>query len=263
MSLLAIAVCAVGLAVAQAPPSGELPKWVLDLSRIKRHARETLERLPNYTCHDTIERYQKRPNRDWEKVDTLKFEVAKIGNKELYGAPGSNGFEFDDLGDFIRTGFIGTGSFSATVSNIFINDNARFTWLGEDHTFARSALNYGYEIPAMLGGFHLRGDGKRATVGVQGSFWVDAESLDLLRLTEKATGIPVELGMLDIGTTIDYARVKIGASEMLLPKTAEQIVTNLTGLQNRNDTAFSDCREFTSDSLIHFELPAPGAPKKD
>src|SRR5260370_29219607 len=49
---------------------------ILLLSRIKVRAAENLQRLPNYTCTETIERSRRaRKSRRFDPVDTLRLEV--------------------------------------------------------------------------------------------------------------------------------------------------------------------------------------------
>ena len=132
-ALIGLACAAAGQAVA--------PE-VLLLARIKAHLRKELSHLPNYTCLETIDRFQKeyvRPARFRSKnkskmqaLDTVRLEVAYSDRREWYGSPGARNFTDDNPAAFIGSGMIGTGAFALTPRNLFIADVATFTYRGEE-----------------------------------------------------------------------------------------------------------------------------------
>ena len=236
-------------------PAQDLPAWVLELSRVKRHARESFQHIPNYVCQETIDRFAKRPRQEsFEKLDTLHFEVASVGGRELLAKPGARRFEDVDPSSYILEGVIGTGSFSGSVLNLFVHDNAVISHR-EAQVQSLVALAYDFEMTAFSSGYQLKSESASATVGLRGTFWVDKESLDLLQIEEHAVGIPHDLGMSDVDTAITFAPVSIGSSVALLPQTAETIIKERQGGENKNVTRFSGCREYTSESVIHFDAP--------
>ncbi len=265
MKLLPIALALLGVS---ALPSQELPQWVLSLSKIKRQARAELAHIPNYACLETVNRFQKTARGVlFKPLDTLRIEVAFIGNQELFAPEGASQFQDVDLSTFLSGGAIGTGVFTSIARNLFVNDGGRTTGWGEERLGDRAALWYTFEIPEMFKAYKLSGPGGSAYVGEQGKFWVDAETLDLLRIEERAVDIPPTLSMRDVATTITYAKAPIGATLLLLPQRAETLVTDTDGAQNRNITEFSNCREYSSESLIRFgpddpEAKPPAAPRK-
>src|SRR5580765_1594238 len=67
----------------------DLPPGVLLLSRIKRHVREDLGRLPDYTYLQTAQRYHGPADKPAaQSRDVVRLEVLYAGDKEMYGAPG-------------------------------------------------------------------------------------------------------------------------------------------------------------------------------
>ena len=73
--------------------------------------------------------------------------------------------------------------------------------------------------------------------------------------------------MRGVDTTIVYDKVPIGPSMVLLPKTAETLVIAADNVHDRNVTEFTNCREYSSESSIHFgpddsDAKPPAAPKK-
>src|SRR5215469_1385219 len=123
---------------AQIGPDG-LPPGVLLLSRIKRHVREQLTRLPDYTCLETSQRYQRGagPKEVLKPLDTMRLEVLDSGDKELYAPPGARNFQTEHPGEFTHAGLSGTGVFSLALRNLMVNDNGLFQYRGEERLTGR------------------------------------------------------------------------------------------------------------------------------
>lgn len=260
---IALMLAAAGTAI----PAQDLPPWVLNLARIKRQARANFQRLPDYACHETIERYQRLPRAEaLRPLDTLHLEVAVIGRKEMFAKAGGGQFNVTDLTDITSEGATGTGSFAGLVDNLFVNDTGLTTGWADDAVGDRRALRYDFSMSEMMSGNIVSNGAVNATTAVHGSYWADASTFDLLRVEEHAVDIPPALNMSDVTTIIDYQKTKVGASEVLLPSRAEMTITDGSGRQVRNVTQFSGCRQYGSDSVVHFdgpetEPPAP-PPKK-
>ncbi len=263
MKLLAIAI---GLAVLGGGSlrSQELPQWVLQLSQVKRKAKADLARLPDFACVETISRFQRMPPSEvFKPLDSIRLEVAFVEGKELVApAGGTVGFQDMDLKHLASGGVIGTGAFSAVARNLFVNDNGRTTGMEEDRILDRPALRFHFVVPAMLAGYTVSSNGAAGSVGLDGAFWADAETLELLRIEEHAVDIPAALGIEDTSTTVTYAKMRIGASDALLPRSAEVVVNNTNGWRARNEIEFTACREYVAESVIHFDTDAPPPPAK-
>jgi len=242
----------------------DLPQWVLQLSRVKRQARAEFERLPDFACIETINRFQMRPNTSvFKPVDTIRLEVAFVGNQELVAPPGGTvGFQDIDLRRFTYGGVMGTGVFSAVARNLFVNDNGRTTGMEEDRVLDRPALKFHFVIPVNQSGYTLNSSAGSGLVGLEGFFWADAETLQLLRIEEHAVDIPAGLNFQETSTTVDYAKVRIGSSDVLLPRTAETLVVNTDGWRGRNVIEFAGCREYVAETSIRFDTDTPPPPPK-
>ncbi len=275
MKRLAVAVGLAALAWT-GQSSQELPPWVLQLARIKQNVRSHLQHLPNCVCLETVERFRalRRPYR-LTKLDTLRFEIASVDGKELFALPGSGKSQRGDVWAHVGSGFIGTGTFSGFLHTLFAAQEPRFTFRGEEDLPARAgkaemkrqALRYDFEVSSLFTGYTLTLNARSGMIGFRGSFWADAGSLDLLRMELHAIEIPPVLAEVKSSDmTMDYARVRVGRSDVLLPRFAEMLVTYASGAQERNVVELSGCREFVSESTIQFfstessppgEAPAP------
>ena len=242
-------------------PAQDLPPWVLLLARVKQHGRASFEHIPDYACLETVRRFRKPLNAaSFMPIDTLQLEVALVGGKELYSQKGAARFQDGGVRNLASQGLIGSGDFSATPFNLFVHDAGRFTVSSEAALSEGAPLCFDFELSALTGAYHVEFGGVQAVVGVRGTLWVDSQSLDLLRIEEHHVDLPRELNIRDIVTTITYGRTRIGSSEPLLPLSSELIVTDPLGGQHRNLIEFSGCREYHSESVVHFEDMVPDSP---
>jgi len=234
-------------------PLDPLPDWVKQFARVKLHLRQNFERMPNYMCRENVERFERASaHARLVESDSLQFEVAQVDHKELLARPGIGGFEDRELSAYMSSGLLGNGQFSTLPMNLFVNGSPRITPHQERADQPAAGIAYDFEIPAFLNGLTISARGAKASVGVRGTFWVDAESLDLIRIEEHAVDIPATVGMSAVTTTVQYGRMQIGVSSVVLPQSAEQMVTDLDGTERINKVQFSTCREYGSESTVTF-----------
>lgn len=217
----------------------DLPKHVLQLSQLKRNVQAALKTLPNYSCIETIERsLRKNAQQPFRRVDTVHVEVAVTGDRELYSWPGANKFEDRDITDMINSGTVSNGDFASALRSVIANNVSIVTWhsyeeqfgrFGELYASRRQTIRWDYRIPYNLSGWILRYGGRSGRVSEAGSFWADAESLEVLRLEVNADEIPPDVPLSAVKNTLEYARVRFGSHDLLIPQSAELIVTELTG----------------------------------
>src|SRR5260221_8054694 len=106
---------------------------VLLLARIRTHMQGVLEKQPNYTCSETIERSRRRNVRKrFELVDALHLEVAVVEGKELFAWPGEREFKDRDLREIAPGGAIGNGSFAMHARAVFLSNSATITYKGTE-----------------------------------------------------------------------------------------------------------------------------------
>jgi hypothetical protein len=253
----------VAATVTQEGPDG-LPPGILLLSRIKRHVREELARLPDYTCLQTAQRYHKGsgPKDVLKPLDTMRLEVLDTGDKELYAPPGARNFQTEHPGEFTNAGLSGTGVFSTALRNLMVNDNGLFQYRGEESLAGHRAVRYDYRVPLLQSGMTVDVEGIQGHVASKGSFWVDPSSLDLLRLDIIADDIPPGLPLASSVSSVRYGRMPIGGRSILLPETAEMHLVQTSGSEGRNVLEFTHCRAYQAESTISFG-PATGLPASE
>ncbi len=223
------------------------------IEKIRAHVAADLERLPNYTCRQTIERFF-RPleSTKFEKLDTVRVEVALIGNKELYAWPGSARFEETSIDQLITgQGAIGSGMFALHLRNLFVNPGPEFTRRGETDLDGIRAVRFDFEVPLQRSQYFFGDRANSARVGYRGSFWAGASILDLLRLEIHVDEVPPPIEIKSGSNKMDYARVRLGDSDFLLPKSAEMSMLT-SGGEWMNRTRFDGCRHYVGESVLSF-----------
>lgn len=260
MKRLAIGIAGAAFLAAALPAQDALPPGVLLLSRIKRHVRQELSHLPQYTCLETIQRFRKPagPKGEMKPFDTMRLEILYAGNRELYASPGDVRFSEEGPAAFTGTGLMGDGVFASHVQNLLVNDNGIFAYRGEENLEGRPAVRYDVRVPVMSSGYQVSVAGGRGIVGIKGSLWADPDTLDLLRLEIHADQIPPVLPIDDVITTVEYARVRIGSNEVMLPQSGELHLLETSGEEALDSIEFTHCRSFQAESTIAFEAPPPG-----
>ncbi len=250
-----------GILMAWPGTADDLPPEILLLSRIKRHIRQEVGRLPDYTCLQTSARYHRGPREKAPEapLDTMVVEVLNARDKELFGSPGESGFQHELPAALAAGGLTGTGSFGLFLRDLFVHDNAMFEYGGEEPFRGRRAVRFDYRVPRTLSGYVIAVEFARDRVGMKGSFRVDAETLDLLSLEVDASEISPRLQISSALQVIEYARMTIGDREVTLPQSAAMEMVGESGEWRRNAVEFTHCRSFHAQSTLSFTAP-DGAP---
>jgi hypothetical protein len=235
----------------------DLPPGVLLLSRIKRHVREQVERLPDYTCLQTNTRYRRDPGQRAPAypTDVVVLEVLNAGSKELYASPGARDFSDEHPSSFAAGGLSGTGIFGLFLRTLFVQDNAMMQYRGEEDFAGHHAVRYDYRVPTILSGFNIQLSSGAGRVATKGSFRVDPETLNLLSLEVEADDIPPNLRVVSIVQRVEYASTRIGDRDTVLPESAEMHLVEMSGAESHNFLDFTHCRSFAAESKLTFEAP--------
>lgn len=94
-----------------------------------------------------------------------------------------------------------------------------------------------------------------AVVPYDGTFLVDPETFDLVRLTVHATQVPKQLKVCESTAMLDYTNVQMNDSEFLLPMNARLHVNYDDGTESENNMTFAGWHEFASESTLLFGAP--------
>jgi hypothetical protein len=243
-----------------------LPPEVVKLARIEHAIAAELNRMPNYTCAEVIERStaeaDSRGGSRLKRLDRLEVDVAVVNGHDLYAWPGHE-FQERSIIDMVDHGFVSDGDFSVMLHNVFTTRTARKTWVGPETQSGRRLLRYDFEIPVLSSGWHLLSKGRAGTLGSKGSFWVDADSLQLVRMRFAAEDMPAWSPHATLEEDIQYAPVSIGDSPVLLPALSTVTVTDFSSHKAQNAITFTNCRRYAAESSISFgDDPVPPKPPR-
>ena len=231
------------------------------LRQIRTRTAAHLSQLPNYTCHQVVDRTLRRGT-TWYHVDTVEFEVAFVGRQELFSRPGEERFGERTISE-LAPGTISDGVLGAQVDMIFASDSAEFRYVGTAKKDGHKTFRYDLRVPQEKSGFRVRHDSAEAIVPFEGSVWVDVETLDLVRVDLKVNRIPSHVGVRSIEKSMHYRMIHIGDADFLLPRDAQLSATDDQGNYSLNMVKLDGCRMFTGESSIKYGAPSQGTASRD
>jgi hypothetical protein len=218
-----------------------------------------IERLPNYTCLETIERSVRVPDKDKLLFrDRIHLDVAFIGANEMFAWPGSSQFEAGLIRELPQGGAIGNGGFGGWIGSLFGPSAPAFSYAGACMVEGRHGSRYSFRVPLLSSTHTIILDDREATSAYSGYICVDPDALDVMMLDEHAEEIPLPVA--SASEAIRYARTTVGSGDFLLPQYDELTMTDLKGTENRTVTSFTGCRQYTSQSSISFGTDHTAAP---
>ena len=231
------------------------------LQRIRSRITAHLSQLHNYTCHVVIDRMVRSSRTSsFDHRDTVELEVAFVGDRELFSRAGETRFEEKPIHQIVPHGMIGNDAFGSHDDDVFSGDAATFKYAGSCKKDGHRTFRYNFRVPQESSRLLVKQNNSAdATVGYQGSFWVDAETLDMVRLEWKTDHIPPSVGLHSVEKSMRYKAVRIGNSDFLLPLHSELASFDQGGNYRLNTISLERCLEFTGESVVTYGKPTDGA----
>ncbi|MDP9170230.1 MAG: hypothetical protein M3N54_06415 [Acidobacteriota bacterium] len=245
-------------------------------NRLRVKVLENVDKVPRYTCVETVTRTQYRPQYGkrpdscalliaaraqnpsqgllmWH--DRLRLDVAVGESSEMFSWAGARSFESGDLSELTSSGSTGTGDFGAFLASVFGGYAQDFRYVGEQDTSLGRLAAFEYTVPLARSHYSYRtGNGGKGTIGYGGTFYAAPATADLKRLVVDARDFSSG-EVCHVLDTMDYATVKIGAGDFLLPNVSRMVVLYRNGEETANETHYSGCHEFTGETTIRFDDP--------
>jgi hypothetical protein len=197
--------------------------------------------------------------RQLESTDRVRLEVTISHGRELHSWPGATRFDARDVDELIRDGPVSTGAFGGYLAGIFGREGVIFRYNGEQSANGKTVFEYRYSVPLEASRFGIKADAAWHTEAYEGDFRVDPQSLELERLTIHTNALPSGAAFCEATTTLDYQRVHIGDSDVMLPRQSQLEIVLKNGRETRNVTTFSNCREYRTESEIVFDAASDTA----
>ena len=251
------------------------------LAKVREKVTESVDRLPNYLCTQTIKRIQmdpdsretlscsqleemKRKANHVTTQDRLRLDVGVSGKLEMYAWAGQNRFNDSGILDLVRFGPISTGSFSGFLRAIFTRDAATYQRQKDLIRDGRAMAEYGFSVPRESNTYQFRSPGTGFFyTAYGGTFLVDKVSGDLVELAIQTNKRPEDGGACEQDTTLRYGRVQLNNRDFLLPEESQLKIYHNSGMATENRTTYSACHVFMGESKISFEEPPETGPRRN
>jgi hypothetical protein len=233
----------------------QLAPEVLALSRASRLAGDTVDALANCVCLESVSRSRidKKGEVKREERDALQIEVATIGDREWFSWLGRDDAFVENPSALVGFGFMSSGQFTSNLRTVFMGGFARRKFHAAVTFHARSALQYDYTVSSNFTHYTVSGPHGGVRAGIQGSFWIDAQTNELLALSSEATEIPPDFEIRSVRADVVYAPMYLADRRVVLPQTATTLVEHAGGTLSVNQLEFSHCRPYSNSSSIRFD----------
>lgn len=254
----------VGSAVQQSPA----PEGVLRSTAQRLVA--DLDRMPRYTCVQTITRsyyrpiaqgrscavlmkeYQKHPekheSRGW---DRLRLEVAIAGGDNVYSWVGAPRFDSDAFEQLAGRGPLSSGDFGPFLSSILNRGTIAFT--KEETAGGRRLFQYSYDLPLERSRYMVKEGEKWVPTAYSGTLMLDPESNDIANLTVRTAELPEKNLDCQANSEVEYGRTQIHDRMVLIPRQTSLITIVRDGSETESRTVYSSCREYASKSRLFID----------
>ncbi len=116
---------------------------------------------------------------------------------------------------------------------------------------------YQYRVPQAASRYEIKLSSKPgdvATLAYEGKFWIDSQNAELRRMTIVVPQTPPRSETCRIGTSIDYQRVPIAGSQLLLPQLTLLKLRDSDGSRYENRTTYGTCWAFQSESVLRTDI---------
>lgn len=267
-----MAIVAVSALNSQQP---EDPATVLQQTRERLLAE--LERMPRYSCMQTITRRYYLPEAEHASCatvlndamrtnklklagwDRLRLEVAIISGEGAYswaGTPQFHQFHSNAREQLSGRGPLGSGDFGLFLDSILHEATVNFQ--NEERIENRRLLRYAYDMPIDRSRYQIMTDKGSAATAYSGTLLVDPEAADIVKLTVKTAQLPASNPVCQVTSEIEYRRTQIHDKMVLIPHETSLIALERTGWMTNSRTEYSSCREFGSSAKLLLDAAPSG-----
>ncbi len=242
-----------------APPESDRQDRIL--ASMHRYADRYITGLPNFLCMQTVRQWESNiKGKRWHEGDMLVSRLSFHDGEERRALELVNGKPVEAAHKRWRMPLTTEGEFGILLSQILgQHSEASFQWNRWEILAGKRMAVFDFSVDREHSTLRLRlSDLAHAVVPYSGSVYADPETGAVWRISDKASDIPAALQTREIGTTVDYAEVKIGESVYLMPSQAT-VTLLLSSSRIRNEIEFTDYRKFAANSVIQFDREVPGA----
>jgi hypothetical protein len=240
--------------IVQLPPAPTRQEQDEVMAAVREYALSYSRNLPNFLCAQQIRRKAAAPGElSFRDQDSLLVRLSYFEQKEDYklimvNDRPANG-SYQDLG-----GSTSTGEFGSMLRQVFEPSvHAKFTWSRWATVNGKLAMTFHYKVDQANSHWeldYLRRN--RLVPAYAGDVFVDKDTHEVLRLTQRAVDVPETFPIQAAETILDYDYREISGRQFLLPVKAQMDMTS-DGVRTRNETEFRNYQKYSADAVITFK----------
>jgi len=223
------------------------------ISAAREAAASFTRELPNFVVEQITTRYSgSRVVDNWRAVDVVTADVTSVNGQEDYKNIKVNGRPTTRPED---SGSWSTGEFQITLDDILSPMTAAtFTPDGDDRIAGRATYVYKLSVEQPRSHWTLVApSGRKYSPAYRGAIWIDKVTGRVLRIEQRAVGMPRDFAYDKTESALEYGFVYIEGEKYLLPVESVNMAC-MTGTTqcSKNVLQFKNYRKFGSDTKITF-----------
>lgn len=214
-----------------------------------------LQELPNFIVTEKITRANRSASNNlWKDQDILDVEITfRTRFGETYKLLKINNKPTSQTYESVKSTY-SSGEFGGFLSTL-VSGRAKveFKEMQSEMYRNRKTVIYEYLVKKENSPHSLSANknGPSVLTGLHGSFWIDLETAQILRIELSATDIELEFPINVCEYSVEYDWVSILNKKFWMPISSETIMgNNITKIYNRNVIKFQDYRLFETDVKI-------------
>jgi len=205
------------------------------------------------SCGQMLKGEKDADSRQLYLTDRLHLEVKVSRGSEIGSWAGASQFDSRSIFDLVGSGPFGTGALGPFLSDIFAEGSASFEYKGGKPAGSRADLyEYGFRVPVSSSHYSVEVGHDWHAVAYDGLVRIDPQSFDLRYLLVRVSELPPESETCEAVTSVDYARVKMGTGNFLLPQESRLHIVMTDSNENEITTKYAACHEYHGEATIHF-----------
>jgi hypothetical protein len=229
------------------------------LQRIRNKMTTHLSKLRNYTCRVQVDRVvSSLSNNRLDHRDHVDLDVAFVGERELFSRPGEARFDEQSIGQIVPLGMIGDDAFGAHEESVVAGDSASFKFVGACRKDGHKTFRYNFRVPMESSLLYVKHGSAGVMAGFKGSFWVDTDTLDPVRMEWKTENLPASVEISSVQRSLHYKVLRIAGSDFLLPTSSELTSFDRSGTRRLNIVNIDRCMQFTGETVVTYGAPKDG-----
>jgi hypothetical protein len=194
---------------------GDWPEFVED---VRRQALSYTDRLPDFICKQTSERWVLFSGLRRRFLDEVVAEISFYGKTEHSRLLSVAGKPVAGEAPLVVPGLSSRGEFGDSLRLLFHPaTGASFTFDGTTKIGGRRAVRIKYQVPRETSRLTLSAGDESFITGYRGHCWVDPETRQVLRLDNFATDLPADSLVTYSASRVEYGPVSIADNQHWLP----------------------------------------------